>query len=466
MPTLIDDANDYLSRDFSQLADTQLHCPFCGQQHSVPIGLMKVSPGLNQQAPAVARQILGREPRLACVVYDRAIQEIIEGRVLPTLSNQGFSFTTLPLGEKDSLLDSEINLADLASTQVDPRVDILIGAGSGVICDLTKWIATRIDRPYILCGTAPSMNAYTSITATITEGDIKISHLLRPADAVLLDTDILRDAPMEMIHSGIGDLSARAICNADWMLSHIILGTYFCPLPYQMTAENERLYLGSASGIPARDEKSIQLLSEAIMMSGLSMTILGSETSPSSGAEHVISHFWDLLHHVRGLPKNFHGAQVGVGTVIMLAFYEYMRQFDPTSIDPNAVVNNRPSLAALQVENNALYGSSAPMFNEVVQKKFLSDQGLYERITFVTNHWDEIWEELDPYAPSLDSIREPLRQAGVPLSLEAVKRTRAEAIEALVKGPQYRSRYTMLDLAWELGILPGAAEEILDRAGV
>jgi glycerol-1-phosphate dehydrogenase [NAD(P)+] len=84
----------------------------------------------------------------------------------------------------------------------------------------------------------------------------------------------------------------------------------------------------------------------------------------------------------------------------------------------------------------------------------------------VTNHWDEIWEELDPYAPSLDSIREPLRQAGVPLSLEAVKRTRAEAIEALVKGPQYRSRYTMLDLAWELGILPGAAEEILDRAGV
>jgi hypothetical protein len=47
-----------------------------------------------------------------------------------------------------------------------------------------------------------------------------------------------------------------------------------------------------------------------------------------------------------------------------------------------------------------------------------------------------------------------------------VRRSREEGIEALVKGPQYRIRYTLLDLASELGVLPGAAEEILFNAGV
>jgi glycerol-1-phosphate dehydrogenase [NAD(P)+] len=400
------------------------------------------------------------------IVYDRAIEEIIQAAVIQAITKEKIPFTTLPLGKKGHLLDSEIVLGDAAAAQVDPETDILIGAGSGVICDLTKWIATRKNLPYITLGTAPSMNAYTSITATITEQDVKISRLLNPADAVLLDVDILAQAPMPMIHAGMGDLAARAICNADWKLANLLHGAYFCPFPFEMTAENERAYLGAAVGIARREPQAIQTLSEAVLKSGLSMTVLDGETSPSSGAEHVLSHFWDLLTHTRGLPKNLHGAQVGIGTIIMIAFYHYMRRLDVGSIDPQAVIRKRPTIESMTAENSARYGQAGALFNQVVLSKHLSEESLRQRIHWVQTNWERLWHDLAPYVPEFDSVRDALLRAGVPLTLTSIQRSKADALEAMVKGPQYRSRYTLLDLAWELGLMPAAAEEVLDLAGV
>jgi glycerol-1-phosphate dehydrogenase [NAD(P)+] len=466
MQTTLSSLDDYLQRDSDGLALTTFHCPYCQRDHRVPFGPMRAAPGLVSTIPAVAAQLLGHAPHKVQVVYDRAIEGIVQSMVIEPLRSAGLALVTLPLAGHGKLLDSELPMANEVCAQVPEDVDLLLGAGSGVISDLTKWIATHTHRSYILAGTAPSMNAYTSITATITENDVKTSRLLIPADAVLLDVDILVDAPMPMIHAGMGDLAARAVCNADWKLSQLIKGTYFCPLPYQMTAANETMYLDAAEGIARRDPQAIQQLAEAILKSGLSMTVLEGETSPSSGAEHVISHFWDLLTHTRGLPKNFHGTQVGVGTVIMLAFYETMRQLDPGKIDAEQVVRTREPMDKLLHDNAARYGQAGPLFNEVVHHKYLSDDALRERIHWVQSHWEQMWAEIDPYRPSIDQVRVPLRKAGMPLTLESVQRSRADAVEALVKGPQYRSRYTLLDLAWELGLLPGIADQVLDLADV
>lgn len=466
MYTTLTDLSDFYSRDSAGLANTDLLCPLCGRHHKIPIGAMQVGRSLVQTIPSRLSVILGHQPRLACLVYDQAIEAIIQDQVIRPLEQSGLHLVTMPLGGPGQSLDSEAGLGNRAAARLDPQVDVLIGAGSGVISDLTKWIATQTGKPYLIFGTAPSMNAYTSITATMTENDIKTSRLLDPASAVLLDVDIQAAAPMEMIHAGIGDLAARAICSADWMLAHHLKQAYFCPVPYQMCAQNERLYLASAGAIRQRQPEALAHLSEAVLMSGLSMTVLDGETSPSSGAEHVISHFWDLLTHIRGIPKNLHGAQVGVGTLIMIAFYHYMRNYDIGKIDPQAVLRSRPSLEELETENRRLYGHSGEMFNEVVRKKRVPDQELPGYTKSILADWENLWAALDPYVPSLAAIRDPFLAAGVPHTLAALQRTRAEGIEALVKGPQYRARYTLLDLAWELGLLPESAEEILSLAGV
>ncbi len=262
------------------------------------------------------------------------------------------------------------------------------------------------------------------------------------------------------------DLTARAICNADWKLSSLLRGTYFCPLPYQMTERPEKTYLAAAEGIGRAEPGAISLLTEAILISGLSMTILGDNTSPSSGGEHILSHFWDLLVHLRGAPRNLHGAQVGIGTVIMLALYDHIRHYDIGKIDPAKVLRKRPSLEQIELENKKLYGKNADDFDRVVVQKRIPDQDYVTDIKRILRNWESIWEALDIYIASLDAIRKPLEAAGVTLKLGAIQRTREEGIEALLNGSRYRPRYSLLDLAWELGIFPGEAELILNLAGV
>lgn len=459
---------DFLSRTSSGLANTELDpCPICGRKHPIPFRVIQIGQGAVKQIPALAEQILGRKPHRAVVIYDAAIAGVITPAILEPLRAQGLPIEPFAMhGEPGHLLDSGVVNGDQAAAEIGNSADLLISAGSGVIGDLTKWIATRLGKPFIICATAPSMNGYTSITATMTENEIKISKFLNPADAVVMDVDIVKDAPMDMIHAGIGDLAARAICNADWKLSALLRGTYFCPLPYQMTAENERRYLEAAPGIARRAPASIELLSEAILLSGLSMTVLEGETSPSSGAEHVLSHFWDFLVHLRGAEKNFHGAQVGVGTILMLNAYQYLREVDPATIDPQRVLRERPSLEAIAAENAALYGDKGAAFDEVARKKRIPDAEYVAYLEGILERWDEIWQALDPFVAPVERIRVPFEQAGVPYSLASIHRTREQAREALLHGSHYRPRYTLLDLLWELGLFPQAADDILERSGV
>ncbi len=463
---VISDVEAYLQRDSAGLAASSLDCPYCGRTHTVPFNRMQTGVGVLAEMPHAAAEILGRHPRRAVVTYDRKIEGIIQEQVIAPIEAAGLALYPVPLGMAARHLESEVNLCNRAAEALDPSADLLVAAGSGVICDSVKWMATRLNKPFILCGTAPSMNGYTSITATMTEDNIKTSRLLNPANAVLLDANVLSRAPMEMIQAGMGDLAARAICNADWKLGQLLKSAVFCPLPYRMTDQNERLYLGAAEGIRRRDLEAHMLLGEAILMSGLSMTILGGETSPSSGAEHVLSHFWDLLVHLRGLDQNLHGAQVGVATMITIALYDFVRHLDPGKIDPATLLRRRPALEQIEAENLALYGETGLAFNEVARSKYLADQAYLEHVRSIQASWESLWADLAPFVPDLDSIRQPLKIAGVPLTLAAIHRTPQEGREALLYGSRYRQRYTILDLAWELGIFPDAAGDILARAGV
>ena len=462
----IQDVHDYLSRDAAGLADTNLVCPFCGREHKLPFGSVHLGRGVVGQVPAIAGQILGHKPAAPWVIYDRAIEEIIQAGVISPLARSGMIVKLAGVGRPGLLLDSDEGAFNEAVAQIDPQADILIGAGSGVISDLTKAVATHFGKPFILCGTATSMNSYTSITATITENDIKTSKWYNPANVVVMDVDILSQAPMPMIYAGVGDLVARASCNADWQLQSRIKGSYFCPLPYQLTADNERKYLAAAAAIGRADPAAIETLAEAILISGYSMTMLNGETSPSSGGEHVISHFWDFMVHLRQDVKNFHGTQVGIGTLIMLALYDHVRHLDPGKIDPDKLARTRLSLEQIEAENRAHFGDKAETFDQAARTKYLPEVQYRDHIRSLTANWQQLWEALDPYIAPLETIRRPMLALGAPVTLAAIHRTRADGVEALLFGGRYRTRYTLLDLAWELGVFPDAAEEVLQRAGV
>ena len=463
---ILPNVQEFLSLDSSGLANTSLACPYCGRTHTVPYQEIVIGPGVISQVPRIVSRALGRAPSQVGVVYDRAIQDLVFQKYIKPLQSANLPVVPIPLGETQGWLDSSREIGDEAGRNIPPAIDLLIAAGSGVICDLTKWIATYTHKPFILCGSAPSMNGYTSITAVIVEHEIKLTKIVDIPFAVVLDTEIIANAPAAMIQAGVGDLAARAICNADWSLSNFLLGTYFCPLPYEMTAASEQRYLAASEGIALRDLSAITTLTEAIAISGLSMSILNGETSPSSGGEHVISHYWDLMNHLEGAPRNMHGTQVGVGTVIMLAAYDYLRHLDVSRLDPESLVRNRLTLAQIQAMNTARFGAAAAPLNETSKHKYLPDEAFREYIFKVTQQWDLLWQKITPYTASLESVRQCLHTAGLPLTLSSVQRSRQQAVDALLFGGRYRPRFTLLDLAWDLGLFPTAADEILERSGV
>jgi glycerol-1-phosphate dehydrogenase [NAD(P)+] len=462
----LQNTQDFLSRDAAGLANTILHCPACGRVHKVPYQQILVGPGMIQKVPDLIQNALGHTPRKVGVIFDRAIANIIKHEYLQPFTAGGLKVVPIPLGQPGTWLDSTREIGDATVGLVPPEVEFLIAAGSGVICDLTKWIATYAHKPFILCGSAPSMNGYTSITAVISEHDIKLTKYLDIPYAVVLDTAIIAKAPTGMIQAGVGDLAARAICNADWKLSQFLHGSYFCPLPYEMTRSSEASYLAAAEGIAQADTQAITALTEAIAISGLSMSILDGETSPSSGGEHVISHYWDLMGHLERAPRNLHGTQVGIGTLIMLAAYEYLQQLDPAQLDPEKLIRERLTLAKIQAMNNARFGAAAGPLNETSRQKYLPDEKFGAMIHKVVEHWPELWINVSPYVASLATLRGRMQAAGLPLSLASVQRTPQQAIDAMLFGGRYRLRYTLLDLAWDLQLFPNAAAEILARSGV
>ena len=455
--------HDFLVLDAKGLAGTVLHCPECGKDHSIPIGKMKVGIGLANDVPKTAEEILGHAPEKTALIYDHSIENLVLHAFEPV--KDALRIEYVPRGRSGFWLDSTDVLGDETARIVsDMHADLVIGAGSGVIADLTKWAATKAGLPFILYGTAASMNAHASVTATITRGDVKVSEWLDPASAVFMDTGIIRSAPKPMRLAGLGDLVARSICNADWLLANFIRGKDFCPVPYLLTALGEGRYLGVAQGIGSGDLDAADILAEASLVSAVSMTMMAGETSPSSGTEHVFSHFWDLQTHTDRATKNLHGVQVGIGTVLSYTVWEYMRELDVTKIDPEELLRNRPSLESILEDNKSRYGETAVLFDEAVKAKWISDEEYVPYIRNIIDRWGEMWKTLSPYIGDKAAIRHALIAAGFKLKLSMIGRTADQVLESIRYGARYRSRYTILDLAGELGVLPQAAEEIFFRS--
>ena len=459
------DLPTYLNSSPSQLADTVLHCPVCHRDHKIPFKIVKSEKNLVDQIPGVIESILGRVEGIG-VVYDRQIEEKVTTHVLTPLQAMGMATVKIPLGEKGRLLSPDVEIGDQAAGKLPDGIEILIGAGSGVISDLTKWIATKRGLPFVLVGTAASMNAYTSITATMTEDNVKTSRWLDPASAVLLDADLLSTAPQEMTCAGIGDLLARNISNADWKLSERIRETYFCPVPFQMMSSYQDRFLAEIDALGENQPEALAVLGDAVLVSGYSMTVLDGETSPSSGSEHILSHFFDFQHEIFDLPKNLHGTQVGVGTIIMSAAFELLREMNPSDFDIDNLERRRLSQTAINLDHRRVFGEHGKKFDLVVADKQVPDVAYRDYVKRILKNWDEMWADLEVYLMPTQSLRQAMESAGGQTKLAGINRSAEDAIQALLYGSHYRSRYSILDLFWELGLFPAIAPEILSRAEV
>ena len=306
--------------DRTKLLGTSFQCP-CGRTHIVPVRRLVVERGaINHVAEVVRAEGLGTS---AFLVADKTTYKVAGKTVREQLEAGGIAVEEYVLPEHPKASDETV--ARVRDAYV--KSDFVITCGSGTVTDIGKSVAHDKGVPLVAVATAPSMNGYASNIAALYRGGVKITEPITPAVAVIADVDILAAAPLEMIRAGLGDALAKSVCNADWKLSSMMRGVHFCGASFDIIRDLESIYLSQAEGIAQRDPDAVAALMEALLYSGVAMVMAGS-SSPASGGEHLISHTLDMRAGIKGRAADFHGAQVGVATLVTSKLYESVLQLD------------------------------------------------------------------------------------------------------------------------------------------
>jgi glycerol-1-phosphate dehydrogenase [NAD(P)+] len=209
---------------------------------------------------------------------------------------------------------------EIAEMFAQKDADYFIGVGSGTISDIVKYASFLSKKPYVMIATAPSMNGYLSITASLIENNKKESHQAHLPVALFADLDILAAAPLRLIRSGVGDSICRSTAQADWLLSHLLLGTEYISEAFLLTKQAEEKTFEYTNKLMRGGKDAHANLMNLLLLSGLAMTLCKG-SYPASQGEHMIAHHKEMLYGDQ-MPETFHGEQIGVTTLIMAEIQE------------------------------------------------------------------------------------------------------------------------------------------------
>jgi len=229
------------------------------------------------------------------------------------LTMEGKNIEKVIFSGKEILVPNESAIETVTKKLVN--AEMIVGIGSGVIQDLCKYVSFFNNIPYVIVATAPSMDGYASNGAAMITDGMKVTYSAGLPKAIIGDVDVLKNAPIDMIKAGYGDVIGKFSALNDWKLSHLINNEYFCDYIYNLTYEQIKATLDLSAGILKREEKSIKALMEALVVIGILMSFAGS-SRPASGSEHHLSHFFEITGIINGEEYFPHGIDVAYSTVI------------------------------------------------------------------------------------------------------------------------------------------------------
>ncbi|WP_405997419.1 iron-containing alcohol dehydrogenase family protein [Streptomyces sp. NBC_00829] len=206
-------------------------------------------------------------------------------------------------------IDSAVKLAD---DMRGKRYDAVVGLGGGKVIDVAKYAAARVGLPMVAVATNLSHDGLCSPVSTLDNDNGRGSYGVPTPIAIVIDLDVIREAPGRYVRSGIGDAISNISAIADWELSHQVTGEAVDGLAAAMGRVAGESVLRHPGGVG--DDEFLTVLAEALVLSGIAMSISG-DTRPSSGACHEICHAFDLLFPQRAAS---HGEQVGLGAAFAM----------------------------------------------------------------------------------------------------------------------------------------------------
>ena len=361
-----------LDRPISQWAGMEYSCA-CGKSHKVDIQAIRVGSGVIQELPGILRDLGASHIFL---VADNYTYEAAGRQVEQLLDQAGLSYHKRVFQTETPLVPNEYALGSVLAAMTS-QDDMLLAVGSGTLNDVTKYVSARTGVPYVIAATAPSMDGYASTVApTILDGFKTTLPAVYPA-AIVADVDILKDAPMPMLTAGFGDIIGKFTSLADWRLSHQLNGEYYCPEVAGVIEAAVETCAANAQALAQREPQAIQAVTEALILSGLAMGMVGV-SRPASGAEHQMAHYWEMDALRRGEEHPLHGNAVGVGTVLAASLYEMAAEYLPQGF---AAPDKGQILTCLQAAGSCADPKELGIRRELCLESLLHAMELRDRFT-------------------------------------------------------------------------------------
>jgi glycerol-1-phosphate dehydrogenase [NAD(P)+] len=412
---------------------------------AVPSALIWADDAADLLAAAIAERLPARR---ALVLADARTREVAGAELARALRAHGFEVAEhlVPDEGGHSPVCDDVTKERLQREL--PPADVYFAAGSGVINDLTKWLAAEAQVPYAVLATAASMNGYAAANVAPAIRGVKSLFRAKAPLVIAARPSVVAAAPFALTSSGLGDVIAKPVSTADWWLNHRLSGEAYSPAAAGLINRLEPSYLEHPEALARHEPEAVRGLFEALVYSGCAMTLQGSSL-PASGGEHLVSHTLDMLAHVDGGRHDLHGRQVGVATILAAALYQRILALEAPTFRPVD-----PPFDA------ALWGPIAGAVKVEWEKK---REKMAQACAYLSapGRWAEVRAELAPILRAPAGIKDCLRRSGAAHRWADLGCTRPRFLTAVQQCASIRARFTSIDLAWATGVLPGAAEEIV-----
>ena len=402
----------------------------CGKQHRCDIRHVYIEKGAIFRLAEITKQY-GKILLVADENTDRAAGEkTAEALAGKALSKVIFSGKTVLIPNEEAIARVTDQLGD---------AELIIGIGSGVIQDLCKYVSHQSGIPYYIVATAPSMDGYASTGAAMILDGMKVTVSAGVPAAIIADTEVLQAAPMDMIQAGYGDIVGKYSALNDWRLSQIVNGEYFCQEIYDLTFAMVQKTLALAEGLVKREEESIRVLMEALVIVGIAMSFAGS-SRPASGSEHHLSHYFEITGIVNGEDYFPHGIDVAYSTVVTAQLREKLL----AQSWPDVRYCPEPDVYAAEVSR--IYGPVAEGCIALQDKV-----GLYQKdmVSLYKAKEDQIRAVL-AQMPKASEIQEMLSAVGLDMGAFYKLYSDRKIQDGILYAKELKDRYTVLWLHYDL----------------
>ena len=336
--------------------------------------------------------------------------------------------------------------------------------GSGTLADIGKAVSARLGGlMHVVVQTATSVNGFADDQSVLVFDGVKRTTPTRWPDALIADADVLAGAPVALNVAGVGDLVAMYTAPADWRLAHILgMADTYSAAAVSLARSHGAEVLELAPRLVDADPRALTSIAGILALAGISMGVAHT-TAPASGMEHTVSHLIEMAMNRRGQDSAYHGAQVGVCTVVAAALWARVRG--------RATRLRFPTDEEMEERVHDAFGSVDP--SGAMARECWRDYARKlrrwraRRPELEAIDWREVDGEVEPLLGEPSDLARSLAAAGAPVRFSQLDPpVPPELVRwALANCHLMRQRFTVADLAFFSGTWePEDVDHLLDVA--